>query len=118
MKEVFVGDLLQSNGGDMTVELSGWISAKRDQGKVIFLDICDSTGKIQIVIAESNVTSDMFQAAKHWPIESAVTLKGLMTCSSKGQREIVVGSIALVGGVTKDFSPHPRGCFRHRHLAV
>lgn len=109
MKEVFVSDLLQSNGGDVTVELSGWIGAKRDQGKVIFLDICDSTGKIQVVIAESNVTSDMFQAAKRWPIESGVALKGLMTCSSKGQREIVVGSIALVGGVTKDFSPHPRG---------
>lgn len=109
MKEVFVSDLLQSNGGDVTVELSGWIGAKRDQGKVIFLDICDSTGKIQVVIAESNVTSDMFQTAKRWPIESGVTLKGLMTCSSKGQREIVVGSIVLVGGVTKDFSPHPRG---------
>ncbi len=109
MKEVFVDDLLQSNGGDMTVELSGWISAKRDQGKVIFLDVCDSTGKIQVVVAKSNVTSEIFQATKHWPVESAVILKGLMTCSSKSQREIVVGSIALVGGVTKDFYPHPRG---------
>ena len=105
MKEIFVGDLLkQSNGGDMTVELSGWISAKRDQGKVIFLDICDSTGKIQVVIAKNNVTSDMFQAAKCWPVESGVTLKGLMIFSVKGQREIVVDNIVLVGGVTKDLA--------------
>lgn len=48
MKEVFVSDILQSNGGDVTVELSGWIGAKRDQGKVIFLDICDSTGTYQM----------------------------------------------------------------------
>lgn len=109
MKEVFVGDILQSNGDDVTVELSGWISAKRDQGKIIFLDVCDSTGKIQVVVAESNLTPELFHVAKHWPIESAVTLKGLLTYSVKGQREIVAGSIALVGGVTKDFSPHPRG---------
>jgi asparaginyl-tRNA synthetase len=108
MKEIFVSDLLQSSGCDIEVELSGWIGAKRCQGKVLFFDVYDSTGKIQVVVAESNVTSELFQAAKRWPIESGITLKGLMTCSAKGQREIVAGNIALVGGVTKDFSPSPR----------
>jgi len=108
MKEVFVNDILQSSAGEVEVELSGWICAKRHQGKVLFLDVCDSTGKIQVVVAESNVTPEVFQMAKHLSIESGITLKGLITCSAKGQREIVVGSITLVGGVTKDFSPHPR----------
>lgn len=109
MKEVFVSDLLQSSGGELAVELSGWIGAKRDQGKVLFLDVCDSTGKIQVVITESQVTPELFQIIKHWPVESGVTLKGLMTYSSKGQREIVANNISLIGNVTKDFSPHLRG---------
>lgn len=108
MKEVFVGDLLRLKDCEVEVELSGWIGAKRCHGKVLFLDICDSTGKIQVVVAESNVTTEIYCLAMQWSIESGVTLKGLLTHSTKGQREIIVGSIVLIGGVTKDFSPHPR----------
>ncbi len=108
MKNVFIHDLAKSNGSEVAVELSGWIGAKRHQGRVLFLDIHDSTGMIQAVVAESNITLEVFEAAKHWQTESSVTLKGLLAFSTKGQREIIVESIVLVGGVTKDFSPHPR----------
>lgn len=109
MKKIFVNDLLQSNGDEINVELSGWICAKRCQKEVLFLDVCDSTGKIQVVVAQNDVGSELFDAVTHWPIESGITVKGRMTCSMNQQREIVAENLVLVGGVTKDFSPHPRG---------
>ena len=108
MKEVYVEDLLRSSGCDTGVELSGWVCNRRCQGKILFLDVCDSTGKIQVVITENNVTSKNFQFAKEIPVESGITVKGVVSCSARGQREIIAGNITLVGGVTKDFSPHPR----------
>ena len=109
MKEVFVDDLLQSNGCEVEVVLSGWICAKRHQGKVLFLDVCDSTGKIQAVIAKSNVSPDTFQLARSLTVESGITVKGVIAFSAQGVREIIAGEVILVGDVTKDFSPHPRG---------
>lgn len=109
MKNVFVNDLLHSNGDGAEVELSGWISARRCSGKVLFLDISDSTGKIQAVVCNTNVTPDIFHVAKQLLVESGVTLKGLLVSSDRGQKEINIKSIALMGGVTKVFDPHPRG---------
>ncbi len=107
MKELFVSDLLHMCEAE--VVLSGWVCAKRHQGKILFLDVCDSTGKIQVVVAKSNVSPERFKLARHLSVESGITVKGVITCSSSGQREIVVDDITLVGDVTKDFSPHPRG---------
>ncbi|MDO8619974.1 MAG: asparagine--tRNA ligase [bacterium] len=108
MKEIFVSDLLRRVGNATTIELHGWIASKRCQGKVIFLDVCDSTGKIQVVISGNDVPSRMFDSVKHWPVESGVTVHGALVHSPKGQPELHAIDITLVGGVTKEFSPHPR----------
>jgi asparaginyl-tRNA synthetase len=108
MKELYISDVLRSFKDGSMVELSGWVCAKRCQGKVLFLDICDSTGKIQAVIAESVLSAGRFEAAKHISVESGVTVKGAVAQSSRGQKEIAANDIVIVGGVTKAFSPQPR----------
>jgi asparaginyl-tRNA synthetase len=107
MKEVFVSDLLRQHISAATVELNCWISARRHQGKVVFIDACDSTGKIQIVASEDILGADNFQLAKKLQTESAITVKGVISFTGK-QREITASHIALVGDVFKNFSPHPR----------
>ena len=108
MKEKFVKDLLQIGCG-IKIVLSGWVCAKRKQGKIIFWDVCDSTGKIQVVISEDCLPIDKFAMAKKIPIESGVVVKGRRSRSSRGQPEILATDVEIVGGVTKSFCPHPRG---------
>jgi aspartyl-tRNA synthetase len=48
MKRTYIKDLKEYIGKE--VSISGWIDIRRDQGKLIFLDFRDVTGKIQGVI--------------------------------------------------------------------
>ena len=48
MERIYIKDLKEHLGKE--VSISGWIDIRRDQGKLIFLDFRDMTGKIQGVI--------------------------------------------------------------------
>jgi len=109
MKNTYVSDLLSRSPDSQTeVGLLAWISSKRDQGKVIFFDASDSTGKIQVVASQSNINETNWQVIKKLHIESGVSITGRLCCSGKSGREIIATSIDVIGQVTKIFSPHPR----------
>lgn len=107
MKKLYVSDLLQISGSEIEIELCGWLCAKRSYKKVVFLDICDSTGKIQAIVSENEVSSEKLRFAKGLTIESAVLVRGKLIKSSS-KKEILANEIVLIGGVAKNFTPHPR----------
>ncbi len=49
-------DELEKSG--RVISLAGRVMALRDQGKIVFADIADESGKIQIVLNEGTMTSD------------------------------------------------------------
>ena len=67
MKKHFVTDALDHI--DQEIELSGWIDTIRDHKKIVFLDLRDRSGKIQIVGDER---------LKGLSIEDVVTISGLV----------------------------------------
>ena len=48
MKQFFANELTGQIGTDVLV--SGWVHARRDHGGVIFIDLRDHTGLVQLVI--------------------------------------------------------------------
>lgn len=48
MERTYIKDLSAKVGQEVTIK--GWVDIRRDQGKLIFLDFRDVTGKVQGVI--------------------------------------------------------------------
>src|SRR3989338_8174255 len=56
------------------VELCGWIDVRRDHGKLIFFDMRDRSGKVQLVVPPSN--KEVHEIASTLRPEWVVRIKG------------------------------------------
>ncbi len=76
MKELFIADLTSRESGS-EVALLGWISGKRRHGNVVFLDVADSTGWVQVVASKADTGVEAFDLLRRsiWkrPWKSSVT---------------------------------------------
>lgn len=63
---------LKSNIGE-TVTIKGWISVRRDQGKMVFFDIRDRSGTVQGVALPKSAA---IEVAKETRLESVVAIEG------------------------------------------
>ncbi len=66
------GDLRLSNAGE-TVRVSGWVHRKRDHGDLVFIDLRDHYGMVQIV---TEVDGPVFSVIESLKPESVVTVTG------------------------------------------
>ena len=71
MERTLIQDLKQHIGAQVIIK--GWISVRRDQGKMVFFDIRDRSGMVQAVVLPK---SEAIEAAKETTLESAVLIKG------------------------------------------
>lgn len=74
MQRTYIKNLSSHIGEE--VSISGWIDVRRDQGKMIFLDIRDMTGKTQGVILPNHV--EALEIGKTLRSEWVVTISGLV----------------------------------------
>jgi nondiscriminating aspartyl-tRNA synthetase len=73
MERVLIGDLKNHVG--QSVAINGWVSVRRDQGKMVFFDIRDRSGAIQGVVLPK---SEAITTAKETNVESAVAMTGIV----------------------------------------
>ena len=59
-----------------TVNLYGWVNVRRDQGKIIFIDLRDRSGVVQMVFVPSN--QELFGLAEKLRPEWVIRVKGLV----------------------------------------
>ena len=69
------GDLRSTNVGEEVV-LCGWVSHRRDHGGLIFIDLRDRSGLVQLVFAEDKIGADQFPKAESLRSEFVVAVKG------------------------------------------
>ena len=71
MKRIYIKELKEHKKEEVTI--SGWIDVRRDQGKLIFLDIRDVSGKIQSVVLSG---SEAMETAQELRPEWVVSVVG------------------------------------------
>lgn len=69
----FIGDLGKKIGESVTIK--GWVSVRRDQGKMIFFDFRDMTGSVQGVVLPK---SPAVESAKEVRVEYVVSVEGIV----------------------------------------
>lgn len=85
------------------VQLAGWVNSRRDHGGLIFIDLRDHTGIIQLVIDPQ--TKDAFELAEHLRDEYVIRAEGTVRQRGAGLEnpniptgniEVVVDSLELL----------------------
>ncbi len=61
---------------DQTVTVAGWVHRCRDHGGVIFIDLRDREGLVQVVVNPD--TSEIFEKAEHLRVECVLKITGLV----------------------------------------
>jgi aspartyl-tRNA synthetase len=81
-----------------TVTVSGWVNTRRDHGGLIFIDLRDHTGLIQIVVHPEH--AEAFKLAEHVRDEFVLSIKGNIKEREEGLKNpnLPTGGIELVAG--------------------
>ena len=92
MKETNIIDTKDLTG--KSVELFGWVANRRDHGKLIFIDLRDRTGIIQVVFSPD---TPGYETAQQLRNEWVVKISGMISERPEKMRnpEIPTGSIEL-----------------------
>lgn len=96
MRSHYCGDVRESDI-DQTVTITGWVDRRRDHGGVIFLDMRDREGIVQVVFDPD--TEEHFQRADKVRSEYVLAITGRVRARSEGtiNPNMATGSIEILG---------------------
>ena len=89
-------ELSTENIGE-NVTVMGWVQNKRDMGGVIFIDLRDREGILQVVFDGRNLTPEAFAAAEALKLESVIAVEGPLRIRGEEtyNPKLVTGTIEL-----------------------
>ncbi|MBL7054044.1 aspartate--tRNA ligase [Patescibacteria group bacterium] len=81
-----------------TIKLCGWINTKRSMGEIVFIDLRDRSGIIQIVFVEKELDQESRQTIKEIRNEFVVEIEGIVNKRPLNQinKNIVCGEIEVL----------------------
>lgn len=100
MERTLINDLKDHVG--QTVCIKGWISVRRDQGKLVFFDVRDASGSVQtVVLPKSGAMEKAKEVRPEWivSIEGAVNKRPEKNVNDKipnGDIELSIDSLAVL----------------------
>jgi aspartyl-tRNA synthetase len=94
MKREFINDIVGKVGSEVVV--SGWVHARRDMGKIIFIDLRDRSGLLQVVFLPSD--KELLVKANALRPEFVVSIRGMVNQRPEKMRnpKLPTGSIEMV----------------------
>ena len=118
-----------------TVRVGGWVHRRRDLGGIVFLDLRDRDGLVQVAIGPAWAAAEAVTAAQAVGIESVVVVEGEVVARpanmqnndlASGEIEVHAQSLQVVGPAETPAIPVARGKgeelpaeelrLKHRHL--
>lgn len=92
----YCGALRETNVNQIHTVM-GWIQNKRDMGGVIFIDLRDREGILQVVFDGRNLTPEAFAAAEALKLESVIAVEGPLRIRGEEtyNPKLVTGTIEL-----------------------
>src|SRR5258707_4670993 len=95
---IYAGTLNQSYSAT-TITIAGWVQKQRDFGELVFVDVRDRSGIVQVVVDRSKGASEgLLAAAKELRSEYVVRIEGEVRERSEGTKnpKMATGDIELV----------------------
>ncbi|MGE0622825.1 MAG: aspartate--tRNA ligase [Pseudomonadales bacterium] len=104
MRSHYCGEFNTAHVGE-TVEVVGWVHRRRDHGGVIFLDIRDRTGIVQVVFDPD--TQDSFATADRVRSEYVLHLSGRVRPRPEGtvNPDMATGEVEVLGATLEILNP-------------
>ncbi|KKR46410.1 MAG: Aspartate-tRNA ligase, partial [Parcubacteria group bacterium GW2011_GWB1_40_14] len=97
MERILIAQTLENKG--KKVKVSGWVHVRRDHGKIIFIDLRDRSGLLQVVFAPSKIEDGavVYENAKKLRSEWVVSIEGTVNerPANSQNTELPTGSIEL-----------------------
>ncbi len=91
-----VAEALAGFTEEKEVTLAGRIMANRRHGKVMFADLRDQTGKIQLFIKANTVGPELFEIAEDLDVGDIVGVKGVLFKTQTGQESVRVAEFVML----------------------
>ena len=92
----FIKDAAKNVG--KTVIIRGWVFNKRSSGSIVFLQVRDGSGFIQVTVVKNEVSPDVFSKAEEVTLESSVIIKGLIQKEKRapGGYEMSIKNLSII----------------------
>ncbi|HEX6589974.1 MAG TPA: aspartate--tRNA ligase [Longimicrobiales bacterium] len=104
-RSTLAGALRASDAG-REVKLAGWVHRRRDLGGLVFVDLRDRSGRVQLSFDPKVTPADVMQAASSLGAETVIAVEGKVAARPQGQAnteletgeiEVHVGALRVLG---------------------
>ncbi len=100
----FEPNITEENIHSMTVSVAGRMMSRRDMGKANFIDVLDSTGRMQVYVKIDEIGEEEFAEFKKWDIGDIIGIEGFVFRTRRGEISIHAKAVKLL---SKSLLPLP-----------
>ncbi|MGT2729291.1 aspartate--tRNA ligase [Streptococcus phocae subsp. salmonis] len=93
-RSMYVGRVRKEHIGEK-LTLKGWVSRRRDLGGLIFIDLRDREGIMQLVINPEEVSSELMAKAESLRSEYVIAVEGIVEARQQANDKLATGAVEL-----------------------
>ena len=93
-RSMYAGRVRKEHVGQ-EITLKGWVARRRDLGGLIFIDLRDREGIMQLVINPETVSKDVMETAESLPSEFVIEVTGQVVAREQANDKLATGAVEL-----------------------